>query len=96
MRLVYGIEFHAIPAMDQACFLSSSVSHVNCANVVFYGSKITEEITNDNLLKLMKFLPKFYYEMKEYAGDYYYTAIDTDIERCKQIAIQKAVTINTG
>ena len=63
---------------------------------MFYDHKVTPEIVHDNVFKLMKFLPKFYYEMKEHAGDYYYTTIDPDIEKCKQIAYQKCVTINSG
>ena len=46
--------------MDQACFLSRSVSHVNCVNCVFYNKKLNPETVSFQILKLMNFLPKFY------------------------------------
>ena len=69
--------------MDQACFLSRSVSHVNCVNCVFYNKKLNPETVSFQILKLMNFLPKFYYELDEFAGDYYYTTLYKDIEQCK-------------
>ena len=62
----------AIPAMDQACFVSSSKSHVNFMNCMAYDRSMDPSIVLFNMEKAIKYLPKFHYKVVEILGDYYY------------------------
>lgn len=59
--------------MDQACFVSTSKSHINYMSVTAYdGGVVAEEDARKIYLKTINQFPKFRYNIKMFFGDMYY------------------------
>lgn len=70
--------YHAVPVMDQTCFLGGSKSVVNFMNCTWYDTKADIELVKDKFRKACDRMPKLRYKLVEFAGDFYYEEMSTE------------------
>lgn len=86
--------YAVIPGMDAATFVSSSKQNANVMNVSFYDDPPDAVVVEHNLRKLMKSCPKFTYKIVEFAGEYYYQKLHSDLDVATKMALEMAMTNN--